>query len=1077
MVKKLLLFVVVVLGFAAHAAAQNRPVSGTVTDSQGAPVIGAAVVIQGTTVGIATDANGKFTLSTPPRGTFISSAVGFKATAVAIDGRTQLDIVMEEEATSIDDVVVVAYGTASRASLTGSVASVKGDAIEKRPTTSATAALEGAAPGIQVNSSYGQPGNDPTIRIRGFGSVNGTNNPLYVIDGVPYGGNISDLNSTDIESISVLKDAASAALYGNRASNGVILITTRQGRKDKLTLNLTMKQGIYERGIKEYDRLGIKDWMEVQWRGLKNSGMSDPALGYNEADAIAYAHENIMATRIQNNIFNLADDQLYDDNGRLNPAASVLPGYTDLDWFDEIERLGHRQEYTVSADVGGEKYSVFSSLGYLKENGYTHHSDFKRFSGRANLSYRPTKWFRTGMNLAASSQESSYIANADGGGTAFENPFYIARYMAPVYPVFKHDAEGAILYENGRPVYNDADYLSNRNTVYENMANHDKLTRETMNLQAFATITFLKDFQFTVKGDMSVRNSREEEYDNPEIGDGKGNNGRWYFYNYRYKNYTFQQQLNWGHDFGQHHVDAMLAHESYKYRYDYAYSAKKNIMLPGLTTGSNFSDLTSISAYYNTYTTESYLGRLRYNFDERYFVEGSYRRDGSSRFHPDYRWGGFWSLGASWMISREEFMRNVGWVNDLKFRVAYGETGNDQGVGYYAYKPFYTSNKNQGMGAFYKGQLAADDIQWETTATFDIALEGRLWNRVNVSLDYFDKRSRDLLFDVQLPLSVGATSTDDAIATVTRNIGSVSNKGIEVAVDVDVLRKKDWRWNIGANLTWIRNKIVKLPDHKDIPNGSRRYSEGHSIYEFYYYHFEGVDQMTGNSLYTIADEYNIDLLDPNDKNSVGGTKATKDTQEYDVVINGKRYTRNTTYASRDWRGSALPTVYGSLSTSLSWKNLTLSALCTYSIGGKIYASSYASLMSVRSSGADATHKDVLKSWNGIPEGMTETSPDRIDPNGIPVVDTFLSTYNNAASDRWLKDNSYFAIKNISLSYQFPKRICSKMGLGGLSVDFSVENPAIFSAMKGLNPQYSFSGGDGNTFVSARVYSIGLNIKL
>ncbi len=368
MVKKLLLFVVVVLGFAAHAAAQNRPVSGTVTDSQGAPVIGAAVVIQGTTVGIATDANGKFTLSTPPRGTLIISALGYKATAVAIDGRTQLDIVMEEEATSIDDVVVVAYGTASRASLTGSVASVKGDAIEKRPTTSATAALEGAAPGIQVNSSYGQPGNDPTIRIRGFGSVNGTNNPLYVIDGVPYGGNISDLNSTDIESISVLKDAASAALYGNRASNGVILITTRQGRKDKLTLNLTMKQGIYERGIKEYDRLGIKDWMEVQWRGLKNSGMSDPALGYNEADAIAYAHENIMATRIQNNIFNLADDQLYDDNGRLNPAASVLPGYTDLDWFDEIERLGHRQEYTVSADVGGEKYSVFTNSRELSSS-------------------------------------------------------------------------------------------------------------------------------------------------------------------------------------------------------------------------------------------------------------------------------------------------------------------------------------------------------------------------------------------------------------------------------------------------------------------------------------------------------------------------------------------------------------------------------------------------------------------------------------------------------------------------------------------------------------------------------------
>ena len=1066
--KKILLFLAAVFSFSALAVAQSRLVTGTVVDTNGEPIVGAAVVVQGTTIGTATNVNGRFEIKAPEGGGDLQVYyIGYKTVIAPIGKQTDLTITLEEDATDIENVVIVAYGTATRASLTGAVAQVKADEIEKRPTSSVTSALEGTTTGVQVNNTFGEPGSEPTIRIRGFGSVNGSNSPLYVVDGVAFGGNISDLNPADIESISVLKDASSAALFGNRASNGVVLITTKQGRKDKLSVNVAVKQGFYQRGIAEYDRLDADPWMETMWRGAKNYAMSS-ALGYDEAAAIQYAHQNTMETYVKNNIYNKDGDKLFTDQGKLVPGAQILPGYDDLNWFDYVERVGHRQEYTVSADVAGDKFSAFMSMGYLGEKGYTLTSEFQRFTGRANLSYKPTNWLRVGVNLAASSQESDFMKS--NSGSYYANAFYAARYMAPVYPVYQHGEDGAKLLDpNGKPLYNDAEYVNSRNTVYENLHNQDKSYRQTMSMQPFVTVSFLKDFQLSFKGDLNVRSQREHTFDNPNIGDGAGNNGRIGDDSYRYKNFTFQQQLTWGHKYGNHSVDVLLGHENYKNYYDYIEGHKSQQMLYGDNTQpDNFSSVTSFDGAAYEYTTESYLGRVRYNYDEKYFAEASFRRDGSSRFHPDHRWGNFWSVGGSWMISRENFMKDVRWINDLKLRAAYGEVGNDAGVGYYGYMSLYSADSNGNLGAYYKSQNEATNIKWETTATFDVALEGRLWNRVNFSFDYFDKRSRDLLFSVYLPNSAGATSTSTASSTITKNIGTVSNRGLEVAIDVDVINRRDWRWNIGANASIIKNKIIKLPNGEDIPNGNKMYSEGHSIYEFYYYQFAGVDQMTGNSLYKIADEYNIDFEE---------NKATEASQAFDVVVNGQRYTRNTTYAKKDWSGSALPKVYGGLNTTLNWKNLTFSALFTYSIGGKMYDSPYASLMSVSTSSARAIHKDILKSWNGVPEGMTETSPNRIDPNGIPAVDMFLSQYNNSASTRWLTSNSYFSIKNLSLSYDLPRTIVSKIGLQGLSVNFTVENAALFTARKGMNPQYNFTGGMGDSFVTARVFSLGLNLKL
>ena len=967
---------------------------------------------------------------------------------------------LKSNAELLDEVVVVAYGTQKRASITGAVSSVGNKEIEKRPVTNVTSALEGTTTGVQVNSTYGEPGNSSnSIRIRGFGSINGTNEPLIVVDGVPYEGGLNEINSNDIESMSVLKDASSAALYGNKAANGVILITTRRGTSNKLGVRLDIRQGIYTRGIPEYDRLGINDWMETMWKGYQRYYMVDEKM--DATSAAAAVNQTLMANVIKANIFDKGNTDLFDADGHF--LGNVLPGYTDLDWNDALERNGYRQEYNLSADAAGNKYDLFASASYLNEKGYIISSDFERFSGRLKANFTPNKWFKSGINMSASSSEGNYANEANG--TYYINPFYAARMMAPVYPYYQHNADGSIVTdEDGNPTYNlGQQYLSNRHIVYELENDINRTYNTSMQGQIYATISFLHDFQFTAKGNLFTSNMKQKNYNNPVCGDGAGNNGRLTQYYQRVKDYTLSQELFWAHQFNDHSVDVLLAHEARNYYVGLDYTAKTNMKMTGDNTElSNFSETTYSEGSTTEYATESYLARARYNYKEKYYFDASFRRDGSSRFHPDHRWGNFWSVGGSWMISEEDFMADVDWADDLKLRASYGEVGNDAGVDYYAFMALYNSDVNNGLGAYYKNQLMNENLKWETTSSFDIALEARLFDRWNVSVDYFDKRSRDLLFNVYNPLSAGSTDVwGSAMSSQYRNIGSVSNRGIEFATDVDIIRSNDWNWNVGFNMTWLKNEIIELPDGEDILNGIQQFSEGHSIYEFYTYQYAGVDQMNGRALYEI---------DPDQI-------ETAQANGYHVNINGQDYTYNTTYARKDWSGTALPTVYGSISTAVSYKGLTLSILGTYSLGGKTYDSTYASLMSTGVASPSALHTDVLNTWQGVPEGMTETSPNRVDPNAIPRFD--LSTqdaYSQGTSDRWLQNSSYFVLKNINLNYNLPKHCVAKMGLAGLSIYGSIENAFTITSLKGMNPQYSFNGGMDNTFVTARVYTLGLNLK-
>ena len=1057
--RKLLFLLCAVCSLVFASAIEAKTVKGTVLDaSTGEPLIGATIMADGTNNGVATDLEGRFSFNVPDNvKNILVSYVGYESKVVPAAANVKVEL--EKANTQLEDVVVVAYGTATKNSLTGAVSQVDSKQIEKRVSTTVTGALEGAAPGVQVNNTYGEPGTAPKIRIRGFGSLQ-ANSPLIVLDGVAFDGNIAEINPNDIESMTVLKDAASAALYGNKAAAGVVLITTKSGKNnDKLNVSLSINAGMYQRGIPEYDRLGVKDWMETSWVAMKNYAMTG-SMALSEADAKAYAGANLY-NYVQNNIFDVEPTAWFDAEG--NFQGNVLPGYNDLDWAKELERTGVRQEYNLSAQSAGEKYTMYSSIGYLKEEGYVRNTQYERMTGRINTTFTPNKWFKGGINLSGTHSTQNYNDNATGN--YFANPFYNARYMAPVYPIYMHNADGSIVLDaEGNKVFDTTSpYLSNRNIIFEIDEDKLKSTRNVLGGQIFGTIMLPYGFDVTVRGDYNHATTNLSKYNNPEIGDGATNNGRFTSSAYQYTNYTLQEMINWSQNYGKHHVDVLLGHENYEWKRSYTSGMMTDMAMPGNLVLGNFLTYSYFYGYDDKYTTESYLGRARYNFNEKYFGEVSFRRDGSSKFHKDNRWGNFFSVGASWNMKKEEFLKNVDAVNHLKLRASYGEVGNDAGVNYYAYQALYTVDKNAGAAALVKASLAAPDIKWETSQTFDVAAEGRFFNRLNASIGYFDKRSKDLLMAVKLPYSVGSYPWDENSSNLTmyQNIGSISNYGVEIQVDGDIIANRDWTWNLGIDATIMKNKIVTLPGGKDIPSGMQRYSEGHSIYEFYTYHFEGVDQMTGRSLYTLDPEQR-------EKAVAAGQLAT---------INGKEYTMDTSFGLKDWAGSALPDVYGSINTSLRWKDLSLSALFTYSLGGKTYDGAYHSLMSTGSAtSAAANHVDLLDSWNGVPEGMTEDSPNRIDPNGLPAVDFNNSTYNNSTSDRWLVSSSYLVFKNINLSWNLPKNWMRACGLSGATLKVGAENLFTLTARKGLNPQYSFSGGSDDTYVTARVFNFGVNVN-
>ena len=1078
--RKLFLLMVSVMMCAIGLHAQTRTIHGTVLDaSDNEPLIGATIMPVGSKNGTSADIDGKFTLTLPTSVKKVTvSYVGY--TSKTVDVKSDMTIYLDSSTTSLDNLVVVAYGVQTKESLTGSVAVVGAKEIEERPVTDVTAALEGNAPGVQVNNSIGMPGAAPTIRIRGFNSINGSNDPLYVVDGVPYSGTTADLNPADIESISVLKDAASAALYGNKGANGVILITTKKAKKaGKIDVNLQVRQGMYTKGIGNYERMKANEWMQWAYNGYVNGEVSRQNRAINEIRLSA--NQSFISDYAKVNIYGVPDNELYTNDG-LFVGGNPLPGYTDLDWWDIVSvKAGYRQEYNVNAAAATEKFNVFASVGYLKEHGYTKATDFERFNARVNANYNPTSYLRFGLNLAATQQEQGYSANAGDSSTA---NLFSTMGMAPIWPYYQHDAEGAIMYDSaGRPIWNTAGYTGGTNVGYTIEADKAHGSATVIDGSIYGTAVIPYGFELTVRGTMHRDKTSSYEYTNNVMGSGVAYNGMYMFGTAHYNSHTFLQELTWSHDYGLHHVDALLHHENTTDKEESNGAGAYNQLFGDVYNSSNFIDLMYFTGGISEIHDESYLGRARYNYNQKYFGEVSLRRDGTSRFAKGNRWGTFWSVGGSWVISKENWMQNLLWLDYLKLRAAYGSVGNSMSAGAYSYWSLYAQTlQYSGMPGLVPAQLPSDNVKWEATKTFDIALEGSIFQeRLGFSIGYFNKRNTDLLMYVTLPGSAGTNSNTGSNPSVLQNIGDMQNIGWELAFNGDVIRTPEFVWSLSVDATFMKNKILKLPGGRNILSGSYIRAEGASIYEFYLNPWAGVDQLTGQSLYLMDpssyDFYSYNAAGEYVYDETLFNKYIEDAREADalVEIDGKYYTTRPNYAGRTMCGTALPTVYGSFGTQLSWKGINLSALFTYSLGGHLYDSVYQGYMSPRDQ-PGAIHVDVANSWTEAPAGMTADSPNRIDPNGIPQYNNYLTQYNDNSSSRWLTKSDYLVFKNLNVSYDLPQKWVRPLQLQNINIGVSIDNLFTVTARKGLNPQYNYSGGQANYFVTPRVYSFQLSAR-
>jgi TonB-linked SusC/RagA family outer membrane protein len=1027
--------------------AQNRTISGRITNELGEGIANASVTVKGTTNGTVTNATGNFSLSiTPSTRTLVVSSVGFQTREITIGNQNTYDLTLSGDAQSMNEVVVVAYGTQKRESITGSVATVGAKQLETRLTTNISQALAGAAPGISATSGNGQPGSSAAIRIRGFGSVNASSAPLYVVDGFPYEGFIGDLNTNDIESISLLKDASSTALYGARAANGVVLITTKKGKSAEPRVNINVTSGYSQRGIPEYDRVGANDYYPLMWQALKHSLMFPTSgTGLSESAAAAQASATI-ADQLFYNPYNVANNQIVGTDGKLNPAAQLQ--YNDFDWFKLMAKNGNRNEAALNISAKQNRSDYYISLNYLKDEGFLLKSDYERASARVNLNSQVKNWLRTGLNISGVVVKSNNASATDDNTASIINPFVFARGIGPIYPVRAYtntgepvlDAFGNHMYDYGMhqgAINRPSGAYPGRHVYLETMLNQNISTRNSIIARTFMEGKFLRDFTFTTNVGLDLNNTRGKSFQNKTVGDGVTAGGTSTTSSNEYRTISMNQLLNYKRKFGMHSIGVLVGHENQWVDETYFSGSRRKMNLDGNVELVNFTELASATGRQETLRRDAYLSRVNYDFEGKYFAEVSYRRDGSSRFAPESRWGNFYSVGASWFIKRENFLSNVTWLNDLKIRAAYGTVGNDALDTYYEYQALYGLGwNNAGQPGALATKISNPDLTWEVNKTLSLGVDfGMFQNRLSGSVELFDRGSSQLLFDVPQGLS-------SVVTTRTENIGAMSNRGIELQLNGDVIRAKNVNWSIQLNATSLKNEITKLPGGQPITSGTKRLEEGRDIYAFYLRQWYGVDPTDGASLY----------------HALPGL-----TSGYRIAKTGDTVVTDHTLARFDYSGSAIPKVFGSIGSTIEVRGISLSFLLNYQIGGKFYDGNYASLM--RPSYGSSLHADVLKSWQ---------KPG--DATNIPRLDIANTGMINAQSSRWLIDASYLSFRNVTLSYAFNRDILNKIGLSQLRVYLSGENLAVLSKRKGMNPAESFNGTNSAIYTPNRALSAGVNLS-
>ena len=947
---------------------------------------------------------------------------------------------MKSDSEILEEVMVVAYGTAKKSAFTGSASVVSSDQIGKIQTSNVANALTGKVSGVQLNTTSGQPGaTTPTIRVRGISSINAGKDPLIILDGIPYDGDLNNISNQDIESMTVLKDAASSALYGARGANGVIIITTKKGNAGQAKVTVDAKWGSNSRATQDYNYVNSPaKYYEMYYGALKNYFTNTQ--GMDSYTAHVMANQNLTANNAYGlgyNVYSVPTGQyMIGENGKMNPNATLgnvveYQGqkYTLLpdDWTDAAYKTGLRQEYTVTATAGSDKSSFYASFNYLDNEGIAQNSDYERLTGRLKADYQIKDWLKIGANMAYTHYESNQLGD-DGSSNSSGNVFALTQ-MAPIYPLYIRDGSGQIMtdvngitrydYGDGANAGNSRPYLGQSNAISNSILNTLNAEGNAINAVGFFEVRFLKDFKFSSTNSVYVDEMRQTNVTNPYYGQYASSNGIAYKYHTRQMAYNYQQLLNYKKSFGPHNVEAMLGHESYRYKYYYLYASKSNMFDPNNPELIGAILDGSANSYTKDYNTEGYFGRVQYDYNEKYFISTSYRRDASSRFHPDNRWGNFWSLGGAWLISKEDFF-NVEWIDELKLKASYGSQGNDN-IGDYRYVTTYEIVNANGNPAAVPNTMGNKDITWETNGNFNIGVDfAFLKNRLNGTVEFFNRKTSDMLFSFPLPPTMGFTSYYS-------NVGDMRNTGIELELEGTPIKTNDMKWTVSLNLTHYKNKItylseksktLKVDDVSGYSSGSFFYGEGEPLYTYYLYQYAGVNEK-GESLFY------------------------KDIKDKDGNVTGVETTTKPSEATQHLCGTALPDVYGGFGTSFEYKGIDFSIDFAYQLGGQVYDSDYAASMGV--SKGHAFHVDLLNAWT--PENTGSNIP-RFQYN---------DSYMNQSSDRFLTDASYLSLQNINLGYTLPSRICRTMGMEKLRIYMSCDNVWVWSKRQGLDPRQSITG--------------------
>ena len=1067
--KRLLLLLAVCTACISGVWAQAQTVTGKVVDaSTGEPIVGASVVVQGTSTGSITSLDGDFTVECAQGAKLVISFIGLETKVV--DAKDGVVVELAENTSALDEVMVVAFGTTTKKSFTGSASVVKSEEIQKRQSSNVTSTLAGTVAGVQSSSSTGQPGELSDIRIRGIGSMNASNKPLYVIDGMPADDDlVASISNSDIESVTVLKDAASNALYGARGANGVVLITTKRGTTRDAKITVEGKWGNNQRALPNYNV------------------MTDPAMYYEKfyeamymsqlSNGTQYAHNYANRNLLDHNngglgylVYTVPEGELLiGTNGKLNPNAVL--GYNDGEhyytpdnWFNELFNTGNlRQEYNLNVSGSSDKFNYYASFSYLDDSGLMENSDYSRFTTRVAVDYQAKKWLKLNTSMAYAHSDQHYPDDQTNSGSS-GNLFYVSNFMAPIYPLYIRDAEGNIMKDhNGFTMYDYGDATEanfvrafmNQSNPASAIALDKSLLKNDMFNGNFTLAAELYDgLKATAKVAVGYVGVRYQSTLNPYYGQFANMGGQAQVEADRMFTLNQQYLLTYVKDFGAHSVDVLAGYESYNYTTSYVYGVKTKLFNPDMAEVDNAILSPNTGSATNYYATQGILAQAKYDYDNKYYVSASYRRDGSSRFAPGHRWGNFWSVGAAWDIKSEPWMDAVDEINLLKLKLSYGVQGNDNIGGYYPYADQYTLSENNGTfdtTLSYKGN---DEITWETSHNLNGGLDFSFFDeRLNGTIEGYWRRTVDMLYFKPVRPSLG-------YSTLPINIGSLSNAGVELELSGDVIKTKNVTWNIYANVSYNKNKILELDPSLggEWISGNTIFREGENINQFYIREYAGVNPETGAPMWYIDEEVVV-------KDKTTG-EPVLDENNNPVTEIQKNTTESWSKATQYAQGDLLPKVYGGFGTSVNAYGVDFSIAFNYQLGGKLYDYTYAALMhSGYSRAGQNWHVDILNSWT--PEN-TETD--------VPRVNT-ADQYTTSISDRFLVSSNYLSLQNITLGYTLPSKWTKKLHIEKLRVYAVADNVALCAARQGLDPRqaYGMSAETSSVYSPIRSISGGISV--